>query len=392
MQMNEQFADPLAQHRPLPKVTQETYDKIILEKASVLRRSEVGKVIIVPEILAYVTPQHLETFLTACRNEGESIPDKKLMRLLRYCSPDLRPIILNELTDPNSYDVLVMRAGWGDSGVKEELDSIYQDRLAVYSAGVEESLKQGPSSLSELLQLAGVLMRLSDGPEGRQRLSYLLQEVVRKTRSLGIGPSLTDPRYAELIMRSFFVALSKLPRVEATSILKSYLRQTKFVDFFGDRERDLSHVVALLKDGDRELAEEVFSVLAGLPTSSESSEINAGESADQRDQRLRRYRNRNSAACLEAISAYLNIESIPLLLEHLDSDNDQLRAFIVWRVTSLGYEWTDEQLAGLRQDSFWKVRMNALFAFNRDDLALFNEDENPLVQIIARILIDAETL
>jgi hypothetical protein len=329
--------------------------------------------------------------LTACRNAGKSITDKKLMRLLRYCGPDLCPIILNELSDPNSYDVLVIRAEWGDSSVKEQLDHIYQDRLVVYSTGDDDSTNQGPSSLGELLQLAGALARLSDGVEEKQRLSYLLKEVVQKTRSLGIGPSLTDPRHAERIMKPFFVALSKLPRVEATALLKSYLRQTKFVDFFGDRGRDLSHIVALLKDGDRELAEEVVAVLAGLPTSTETLEINAGESADQRDQRLRQYRDRNSAACLESISVHLSGESIPLLLEHLDSDNDQLRAFIVWRVMSLGYEWSDEQLESLRRDSFWKVRMNALFAHDIDDLKAFAEDENPLIRTVAQMLFRSDS-
>jgi hypothetical protein len=81
-----------------------------------------------------------------------------------------------------------------------------------------------------------------------------------------------------------------------------------------------------------------------------------------------------------------------LLLEHLDSGNEQLRAFIVWRVTSLGYEWPGEQLDSLRRDGYWKVRMNVLFAFDKNDLAVFAEDENPLVRTVARMLIESETL
>jgi len=87
---------------------------------------------------------------------------------------------------------------------------------------------------------------------------------------------------------------------------------------------------------------------------------------------------------------HLTAESISLLLEHLGSDNDQLRAFIVWRVTSLGYEWPRHQVRELLKDSYWKVRLNALFACDADDLRRALDDENAFVRIIARMLIQAD--
>ena len=106
--------------------------------------------------------------------------------------------------------------------------------------------------------------------------------------------------------------------------------------------------------------------------------------------RLALYREKNSPHCLEAVFANLSSESIPLLLDHLDSDNDQLRAFIVWRMTNLGYEWPGEQLQGFLKDEYWKVRLNSLFALDVEDIAKVLNDENAVVRIVARMLHQAQ--
>jgi HEAT repeat protein len=101
---------------------------------------------------------------------------------------------------------------------------------------------------------------------------------------------------------------------------------------------------------------------------------------------LARYRWQNSPYCLEAVFGHLNAESIPLLLEYLNSDNDQLRAFIVWRLTSLGYEFPSDRLQVLRKDIDWKVRLNTLFVCGPDDLAKALDDESAVVRIVAHML------
>lgn len=390
VQMNDRFANPLARFRPLPEATQEVYQQVVLGKASVVRQSAKDKRAAVPRSLAYAAPEDVEAFFAACREAGLRISDEPLWKLLRDCGRDLRPIILGSLADPNACEVLVIRAGWGDMGAKEYLARIYDQRLAVYTEAGADAPLRGRSSLGELIELSGALARISNSVEGRQRLSRLLEDVVMNTRSLGIGPALTEPRHAERIMKPFFEALDKLPKAEASQLVKSYLRQTRFVDFFGDRGRDIEYLATLLANGDRDLAEEVVAALAGLPVAEiEPPNMATGESQDQREARLKRYRDRNSPACLDAVFTHLGVESIPLLLGYVGSENEQLGAFVVWRVTSLGYEWTDEQLAALRRDSYWKVRMNAIFAHDRDDLAAFVEDENPLVRTVARTLIES---
>jgi hypothetical protein len=61
-------------------------------------------------------------------------------------------------------------------------------------------------------------------------------------------------------------------------------------------------------------------------------------------------------------------------------------------VTSLGHDWPEPQLATLRRDSFWKLRLNALFAHDRDALASFAQDENPVIRAVAQTMIDSDTL
>ncbi|MHC4540249.1 MAG: HEAT repeat domain-containing protein [Planctomycetota bacterium] len=388
-QMKGLFADPLSQYRPLPGATQETYNRVILGQGDDAAPPERRPLAGMPRRIFCAAPKDLRAFIARRRDAGEPIPEQQLLKLLRNCNHDLRPVLFAELADPNAYEVLVIRAEWGDRSVKDRLERIYQQRLISFRQSDPEPPPRDPSSLGELLELAGTLARISDGPEARERFSYLMEQIVAGTRSFGTGPSLDDPRYTGRVMQPFWASLGELPPAQAATLIKSYLRQTRFVDLSADRGRAITLLADLLADGDRELAEEVVGALTVLPAAADEPTT---EPEQQRTIRLTRYRDENAPHCLEAVFAHLTAESIPLLLEHLDSDNNQLRAFIVWRVTSLGYKWTDEQLAALGQDSYWKVRMNALFASDTDDLATAIEDKNPLVRTVARMLIQSEAL
>lgn len=122
------------------------------------------------------------------------------------------------------------------------------------------------------------------------------------------------------------------------------------------------------------------------PPVEESYDIPVGRTVSVFETKLQKHIKDVSHRFLEAIYPHLNEESIPLLLEHLDSNNEQLRAFVVWRLTSLGYEWPRERLDALLKDGCWKVRLNALFAFDADDLKAALDDENGVVRVIAQIL------
>jgi len=385
-QANRFFVDPLARYRPHPGATQETYRRMVLGAGPLASPPEEGSFAGIPRHFEFAAPDDVGTFIARRQAAGQSIPEKGLRWLLTRCGRDVRPIILNALADPNADEVLIIRGSWGDRAVKDQLVRIFEERLAVFSDSEPEPPRRGPSSLGELLDLAGTLAWISDGPEGQDRLSYLLEYVVERTRDLGVGPSLTDPRHAERIMLPFWEALGKLPAGYATELVKSYLRQTRYVDLFGDRGRDIGQLAALLADGDRELAEEVVAALAQSLVAPEPPEASDAESAYTHNMSLARYRWKNSPYCLEAVFAHLNAESIPLLLEYLNSDNDQLRACLVWRLTSLGYEFPSDRLHVLQKDIDWKVRLNTLFACGADDLIKALDDESAVVRIVARML------
>jgi hypothetical protein len=389
-QMSRMYANPLARYRPLPQATQETYNRVILGQGRGEAPPDQGSNANLPGRIYCAAPEDLRALIDKRRAAAQPIPERQLLKFLRNCNRDLRPILLAELTDPNAYEVLVIRAEWGDRSVKEQLDHIFQERLAAFRQAKPEPRTGDPSSLGQLLNLAGTLARISDGPESQERFSYLMEQVVTRTRSFGTEPALDDPRYTDWVMRPFWESLGELPPAQAAALIKSYLRQTQFVDLFADRGSAIARLADLLADGDRELAEEVVAALAGLPNASESAEEPSGESDQQRTIRLTRHRDRNAPPCLEAVSAHLGRESVPLLLKHLESSNDQLRAFIVWRLTSLGYKWSREQLLALQKDSFWKVRVNAPFALDADGLTNALDDQSAVVRTIAQMLVQAQ--
>ena len=390
IQMERSFSAGLSRYGPLPQATQETYNRSILGQGLSKESSEDGKDEGIPKYFGFAASKDVERVITERRAAGRPISGNYLRGVLRNCGRDARSVLLGALEDPNACDVLVIRAKWGDRTVKEPLEHIYQEKLTAFIQSEPEPAPHYPWSLGELLELAGTLARISDGPKAQERFSYLMEQVVEKARNLGTGPDLGDPRYTDRIIQPFWESLGELPPAATGTLIKSYLRQTGFVDLSADRDRAITFLADLLADGDRELAEEVIVALDGLPSTSELSDALVRESEQQRIFRLTRHRDKNAPHCLEAIFAHLTAESIPLLLEHLDSDNDQLRAFIVWRLTSLGYQWSHEQLRELFKDTFWKVRLNVLFTLDADVLANALDDENAVVRLIARILREAK--
>jgi hypothetical protein len=284
-QMSRMFADPLARFRPFPQATEETYNRVILG----LGPTDQGSRLPLRDHIQFAAPDDLRDFIEDRRAAAQPIPEQQLLKLLKNCNRDLRPIFLAELTDPNAYEVLVIRAEWGDRGVKDQLERIFQERLATFREAKPEPRPGDPSSLGELLELAGTLARVSDGPEAQERFSYLTEQVVARTRSLGTGPSLGDPRYTDRVMRPFWESLGELPPAQATALIKSYLRQTQFVDLSADRGGAITQLADLLADADRELAQEVVTALAALPGVAESSDAPAAESEQQRTRRLTRH-------------------------------------------------------------------------------------------------------
>lgn len=282
-------------------------------------------------------------------------------------------------------------------------------RQLIIDANMPELLESGPQAdeagpqlLTSLVEMAGALAFISDPQEAVARFSRLL-DLVTERRQDGDSP---DSQWSASVLLEawvppanlwdenrtclFYRALAGVPKPNVTGLLKGFLQRRHLADPFDEVE----FIDVFERAGDRELTEWVFQEVADSPPTVEVSHfpdgIPIGRPINIYEVKREKRREDIGYRYLEAAFPHLSTESIPLLLGHLDSDNDQLRAFIVWRVTSLGYEWPDEQLAALQKDSYWKVRLNALFACDVDDSAAALDDQSSVVRIIAQMLTQAQ--
>jgi len=346
--------------------------------------------------------------------------------------------------DPNSIRSLIIRCSWGDETVTRKLQQIFQIRLLELSERVRGKENDGkirsdlqmlleidsilrlrsrvreliadanmpelleddsqtetsePELLTSLFEIAGALAFLSNAQEAVARFYQVLDLV---------APMRGDPNWPDLQQSAnkllkawaggyreslFYRRLTGVPRPDVTELLKEYMRRRRLNYPFDH----LEFLDVFSMAGDRELAEWIFRNVAESHPAVQVTEypdlvptLSPIDISDVKKMRKVKKSKDMTDRYLDPTFPYLDSESIPLLLEHLDSDNDQLRAFIVWRVTSLGYEWPGDQLQELLKDEYWKVRLNTLFALDGEDLAKALDDENAVVQIVARMLRQAQ--
>jgi hypothetical protein len=407
--LNTIWTEPLSVHRPLPQATQETYERVVLgRETKEVRAGQPREKFLDSSGQRYLylaSPGDISAIIAERKAAGKPFSDKELSGLLIECGHDVRPVILNAMGESNAVNIS-RRAEWGDKTVKQELERIFEDKMAAFSeAQTDEVTVRGiPSGLESLLKLARDLAYVSEAEEAKNRLSRLLMPVVKITKDKPEKPGLFEGLYSkspELRLQAkqrndaynqwrseveqFFASLGKLPSPQAEALFKSYFLQTQIINLVD--EQDLDMLAELIeKLSDRELAELILETVIESPPVEESYDIPVGRTVSVFETKLQKHIKDVSHRFLEAIYPHLNEESIPLLLEHLDSNNEQLRAFVVWRLTSLGYEWPRERLDALLKDGCWKVRLNALFAFDADDLKAALDDENGVVRVIAQIL------
>ena len=408
--LNTIWASPLSRYDgPLPQATQETYERVVLGKdTGELSLNQPNEKLSEPYNTRYLylaSPEDISAIITERKSAGNPFTDNEIISLLKQCGYDVRSILLNEITDPNSIDIF-QKIEWGDKTVKEELEQTFEDEMATFSEAPteEDASEKSPSRLEKLLELAGALTYFSEPEEAKGRLSRLLMPVVKITNEKPEKPGFFEgfiSQTPELRLQArqrdyayerwkgkveqFFASLGKLPKTQATELFKSYLSQTQIINLID--EQDLDILIELIeKLADRELAEKILEIVIKSAPIEESYDIPVGQAIKVSEAIFPKHTKDASYKFLEAIYPHLSEESVPLLLEHLDSGNEQLRAFIVWRLTSLGYEWTSEQFGTLSKDDHWKVRLNALFACDTDDLETALDDKSGTVRVVAQIL------
>jgi len=258
----------------------------------------------------------------------------------------------------------------------------------------------GRRLVESLLDMAGALAFLSEPDEAKARFSRIL-ELAGEWPENSVT---TQPKGWELISPSakiwngrlwwqpclFYRYLWGVPKVQTSALLKDYLVERRLTYPF--EENELADV--LRTSGDRELAEWVFKKIAGSPPKIEQpyypNGIPIGRPFHISEVRQEKRIEDVGHGFLEAAFGHLNAESMPLLIENLHSGNAQLRAFIVWRLTSLDYGWSAERLIELIRDDNWKVRLNIIWALDERALTGAANDKNPIVRIMAKTLQQAK--
>ena len=415
-----------------------------LDDASLLRLAVKGGRDIRPILLDTLRdPDDLEVLMKRAE-WGDSTAKKQLVTRFEEQFAQLGEPYTQIRQDPNGFQSLALRTRWSDELARTELERRFAARvtrlidtpepgrsrndlrselheLVIINAALTGSSQRGgpkrvtrrdrqrsalleqlladadmldlepPASPAEvsterlelLLDLAEALAFVSEPPEAKARFQWLMAPLVEKCRQDRARSPHSHPLAFpsnKFALCLFFRALKGLPQSEATDLLTQYVKAMQPSEVSDENE----FLDILARADGRALAEWVLQEVAEAPPSEDVTDVPV-ERIVNISEKLPTHREDTSHKYLEPAFAHLTTASVPLLLEHLDSDHAPLRAFVVWRLTSLGYDWPHEQVRNLLADNDWKVRLNALFACTADDLEAAASDQNSIVRALVRL-------
>lgn len=401
----------LSLYEPLPQADQATYERAILEKDQT-NQSILTSPDDLPRHFNVAAPDDMGRLLAERKASGQTVSDHKLLVLCRGCGFDARDVLLAVLQDPNHPEALCRRARWDDSSVKAPLRWLFEREMTAYGIHVPRNEEASERMSDEydplehasmLMEIAYCLVRLSEPEEVRAIMASLSdlmdkqahhasQEVQTDPNSVFHGRPSSTRRFpwdlddVEYVKERWIDILGLLPEVQAKALFKAHLQQTDYADLLGKKKiKELLLSFQML--GDREMAEHVFQkVTASAPTRKKYNVPLGVPFSDFKIIEETATEVDDSVARLRPLFHHLDKQSIPLLLRQMNGDNEAIRSFVVWRLTTLGYEWSDGELKAISQDPCWQVRLNGLFAGGSDTWTKAMNDEHCLVRATAQVL------
>ena len=327
----------------------------------------------IKKFIPVLKPEDLSKVLALLKGSDVYSYDQHLIELFEYCRKDVHGIIIDELENPNEESVVISRALAGDESVKSELEEYVQDIMS--GKGMRGRYGQIPAKqqsygygLGYFDNIAGAISMVYEPEEARDRLIQFINGAETE------------------VSNSYFPysrgANIRLPDQQGNEVLEAYLSRSGydclkgFPYSWGEE--------SIRRYCDCEIADNVLKVaLAGERKRGEQTvfdgdwhggnDLGELEWGDWREP-------------LFMVYPFISDDSVGLLREYLDAERDDLRAFVVWQLGRLGYEFSDEEVGRIVHDTSWKVRVNGVFALGRDRLGEFGDDEDAVVRVAVMAL------
>jgi hypothetical protein len=297
---------------------------------------------------------------TAECNDVNSPPAQDLLRkrlndwdlifVMQGCGRDVVNILADSMENPEREFALISRAKLGDVRVKAKLEELLASRLA--NGEPPELNKPNKHSYgwdrpAKSIDIICALVCISEPNEaGTRFMDYVLRHDV-----------------SQLVENDKFLrGITLLPTIQAREVIKAYLakaqdwRPAKEVIFSPMRE-----VVGTYTD--RDISEAVLKIMFH----SKDNDI------------MEVWRKPWE------IPQDFDMQSADLLRQGLASKNEQLRAWCVWQLRKVGYQFSEDEMSRLLKDESWKVRANAVIAGGPPSAGRAAKDTNPFVRWIASL-------
>ncbi|MHC4111441.1 MAG: HEAT repeat domain-containing protein [Planctomycetota bacterium] len=389
--LKEIVTDPLLTFKPLPMANRSTYESIVKRiDFSNVDNSSLRGAMNRSNVISYfpvLGPKDLPAILEKSKKAEPPFTDWTLHEIMERCPPDVRDIITNSLEEPESQQSLMSRAKSGDATVKPKLERLFDDNFSKLKLKSEDKTEgranrryeQRRRALGRCFDIISALAITSEPNETMRRFKDIFEKID------------LDEFEDERLSPAYYLykSINSLPRPQASRFFKTYLEKTGYSEL--SSKRRLSRLKdALTHFADTDIAEQIFirtscASLMEQPLSL-SFDFNSIPFDNFREQ-LNKPRDM-TIKLRKAISPYFSKSSIPILKKELNSDNPNLRAYVVWQLTKLGYEWSEQELKQLFTDKDWKVRLNTLFAMDKKSVRTALDDENPVVRVTAKLIVE----
>ncbi|MFC1739525.1 hypothetical protein ACFL1G_10840 [Planctomycetota bacterium] len=375
--------EDLHDYKPMPLPSKKHYQKV-LEKLVQAEEHEEG--FSMDRYITVVSPNDLPNILDSMKDayEDDYYYNSAIADAIQSGLKELQKTLLDFIDDPNSEIILIARAKASDKSVKNMLQTLLIEKQHKINSEQDCSTSRtakgfgmwGTSRLGDCFEVAGALAYISEPDESLARFLNLIEQYdLSQLQSGGIY----QDKY------KFYESLDSLPIREGTVVLKAYLNKTDYADIYSDQ-----HIYKMEKAlsiyADAEIAERVFQITCQNKLTKKSflSSITSNTDNEFAQELAKSY---DSAPDLRKIVApYLTEQSIPLLKEQLNHEDENIRAFCVWQLAKLDYKWTSDELEQLLSDESWKVRANTLVAADEKHANAILNDQDPFVRTVVQLV------